>query len=49
MHKKQLKEIDQAIISHKDLSSLKNIEISLKDNNTYISFKENTSISRFRC
>ena len=38
---KQLKEIDQAIISHKDLSSLKNIEISLKDNNTYISFKEN--------
>ena len=24
-----------------DLSSLKNIEISLKDNNTYISFKEN--------
>ena len=29
---KQLKEIDQAIISHKDLSSLKNIEISLKDN-----------------
>ena len=38
---KQLKEIDQAIISHKDLSSLNNIEISLKDNNTYISFKEN--------
>ena len=29
---KQLKEIDQAIISHKDLSSLKNIEISLKEN-----------------
>ena len=37
---KQLKEIDQAIINHEDLSSLKNIEISLKDNYTYVSFKE---------
>ena len=33
---KQLKKIDQAIINHKDLSYLKNIEISLKDNYTYV-------------
>ena len=40
---KQLKENIYTYLAkeNKDLSSLKNIEISLKDNNTYISFKEN--------
>lgn len=37
---RQLKEIDQAIINHEDLTSLEDIEISSNDNHTYLSFKE---------
>ena len=39
---KQLKEIDQAIISHKDLSSLKNIEISLNGCEVFRQFIKET-------